>query len=67
MEEETDGIKGEIDGIEGETDGMEKETDGERLTIVEVVYVIETTSVILNTFFSNRTVACVFGNNGKRE
>ena len=57
MEEETDGMKGETDGMEGETDGREGETDGERLTIIGVAYVMETTSAILNTSSFNGTIA----------
>ena len=47
----------ETDEMEGETDEIEGETDGERLKIVGVVYVMETTSAILNTSSSNGTVA----------
>ena len=36
---------------------MEGETDREKLTIVGVADVMETTSTILNTFSSNRTVS----------
>ena len=47
----------ETNGMEGETNEIEGETDGERLTIVGIAYVIETTSAIPNIFSFNRTVA----------
>ena len=43
--------------MEEETDGMEGETDGEKLTIVGIADVMETTSAILNISSSNGTVA----------
>ena len=57
MKEKTDGIERETDGMEGKTDRIEGETNGERLTIVCIEYVMETTSAILNTSSSNGTVA----------
>lgn len=43
--------------MERETDRKKGETDRERLTIVGVAYIMETTSTILNTSSFNRTVA----------
>ena len=57
MEQETNGMEGETDGMEEKTNGMEGKTDRERLTIVGVEYVMETTFAILNTSSSNRIVA----------
>lgn len=50
-------MEGETDRMEGKTDEIEGETDGERLTIVGVAYVMETTSAIFNISSSNGTVA----------
>lgn len=47
----------EINRIEGETNRREGETDGEKLIIIGVAYIMETTSSILNIFSSNGTVA----------
>ena len=43
--------------MEGETEEIEGETDGEKLTIVEVAYVLKTTPAILITSSSNRIIA----------
>lgn len=43
--------------MKGRINEKEVKTNGERLTIVEVAYVMETISAILNTFSSNRTIA----------
>ena len=50
-------MKEKIDVMEEKIDGMEGETDREKLTIVGVADVMETTSAIFNTSSSNRTVA----------
>ena len=50
-------MEGKTDEMEEKTNKMEGKINGERLMIVRVEYVIETTFAILNTSSSNGTVA----------